>query len=119
MRRSFVDDFEKSLENMNGEQTLALYRKIKIEQPDQYSFDGEKTLNQVGYFFLNNNKVADAITVFTFNTKLFPNSGNMFDSLAEAYYVQGNNGEALENYTIAFKLDPSLESAKKMIQKLK
>lgn len=119
VRRSFVDDFEKSLENMNGEQTLALYRKIKDEQPDQYSFDGEKILNQVGYFFLNNKKFADAIVVFTFNTKLFPNSGNMFDSLAEAYYVQGNKSKALENYTIALKLDPKLESARKMIQELK
>jgi len=119
VRRSFVDDFEKSLENMNGEQTLALYRKIKVEQPDQYSFDGEKMLNQVGYFFLNNKKFADAITVFTFNTKLFPNSGNMFDSLAEAYYVEGNRSKALENYIIALKLDPNLESARKMIQELK
>lgn len=119
VRRSFVDDFEKSLENMNGEQTLALYRKIKDEQPDQYSFDGEKILNQVGYFFLNNKKFADAIAVFTFNTKLFPNSGNMFDSLAEAYYVQGNKSKALENYTIALNLDPKLESARKMIQELK
>jgi len=119
VRRSFIDDFAKQLKNMNGEQTLTLYRKIKIEQPNQYSFDGEKTLNQVGYFFLNNNKVVDAITIFTYNTKLFPNSGNMFDSLGEAYYVQGNKSKALENYTIAFKLDPSLESAKKMIQELR
>jgi cytochrome c-type biogenesis protein CcmH/NrfG len=43
----------------------------------------------------------------------------MFDSLGEAYYVQGNKGKALENYTIAFKLDPSLESAKKMVQELR
>ncbi|WP_416338762.1 tetratricopeptide repeat protein [Pedobacter sp. MC2016-05] len=43
----------------------------------------------------------------------------MFDSLAEAYYVQGNKSKALENYTIALKLDPKLESARKMIQELK
>ncbi|MEJ7558631.1 MAG: serine hydrolase [Pedobacter sp.] len=119
VRRSFIDDFDKQLENMNGEQALTLYRKIKLERPNQYSYDGENTLNQVGYFFLNKNKVNDAITIFTFNTKLFPNSGNMFDSLGEAYYVQGNKSKALENYTIAFKLDPSLESAKKMIQELR
>ena len=119
VRRSFINDFDKELGNMNGEQAIALYRKIKLERPNRYSFDGENTLNQVGYFFLNKDKVNDAITIFTFNTKLFPNSGNMFDSLGEAYYVQGNNGKALENYTIAFKLDPSLESAKKMIQELR
>jgi tetratricopeptide (TPR) repeat protein len=119
VRRSFIYDFDEELENMNGEQTLALYKKIKLERPNHYSFDGENTLNQVGYFFLNKDKVNDAITIFTFNTKLFPNSANMFDSLGEAYYVQGNKSKALENYTIAFKLDPSSESAKKMIQELK
>lgn len=119
VRRSFIGDFDEQLENMDGEQVLALYQKIKLERPDHYSFDGENTLNQVGYFFLNKDKVNDAITIFTFNTKLFPNSANMFDSLGEAYYVQGNKGKALENYTIAFKLDPSSESAKKMIQELK
>lgn len=119
VRRSFIDDFDKQLENMNGEQAVALYQKIKLERPEDYSFDGENTLNQVGYFFLNKDKVKDAITIFTFNTRLFPNSGNMFDSLGEAYYVQGNKAKALENYTIAFKLDPGLESAKKMIQELR
>lgn len=50
---------------------------------------------------------------------LFPTSGNMFDSLAEAYYKQGNKEEALKNYTIALKLNPALELACKMIDKLK
>lgn len=43
----------------------------------------------------------------------------MIPNLGEAFYVQGNKSIALENYTKAFKLDPSLESAKKMIQELK
>lgn len=119
IRRSFTNYFEKQLEILNGEQALAFYEKTKAEHPDQYSFDDENTLNQLGYFLLNKKKVTDAITVFTFNTKLFPNSGNMFDSLGEAYYVQGNKSKALENYIIAFKLDPSLDSAKQMIQELK
>lgn len=119
VRKSFVHDFEKQLANMNGEQALALYQKIKLEHPDQYSFDDENTLNQTGYFLLNKKKVGDAITVFTFNTKLFPQSGNVFDSLGEAYYVQGSKSKALEYYIIAFKLDASLESAKKMIRELK
>lgn len=119
VRRSFIKDFEEQLEHLNGEQALVLYEKIKVERPAHYSFNDEQTLNQVGYFFLNKNKVTDAITIFTFNTILFPKSGNMFDSLGEAYYVQGNKSKALENYKLALKLDPSLESARKMIKELK
>lgn len=119
VKRSFVNVFSAQMEKMNGMEIIALYEKIKEEHPDQYNFGSESTLNQVGYFLLNNHKVADAITVFTYNTKLFPTIGNMFDSLAEAYYVQGNKQKALEYYTIALKLDPSLTSAKKMIEELK
>ena len=43
----------------------------------------------------------------------------MFDSLGEAYAVQGDKEKALENYEIALKLDPTLESAQKMIKELK
>jgi len=119
VKRAFLTDYATQLEKLDGQQALALYEKATTEQADRYDFADETTLNEVGYAYLNKQKFADAITVFTYNTKLFPKSGNMFDSLGEAYYTQGNKAKALENYTIALKLDPSLESAKKMLQELK
>ena len=119
VKRVFLTDYATQLEQLNGQQALALYEKATTEQADRYDFADETTLNEVGYAYLNKQKFADAITVFTYNTKLFPKSGNMFDSLGEAYFTQGNKAKALENYTIALKLDPTLESAKKMLQELK
>lgn len=119
IKRSFVNDYKDQLKNMDGQGIVAIYEKIKAESPDRYSFDSDNMMNEVGYFLLNNTKTDDAITVFTYNTKLFPVLGNVFDSLGEAYYTKGDKVKALENYTIALKLDPTLDSAEKMIKELK
>lgn len=119
LKRSFINDFQSKLDMLDGDQAIALYEQTKHDFPDKYGYAEEGTLNEIGYYYLNKKKVGDAIAVFTLNTRLFPNSGNMHDSLGEAYYVQGNKVKALEHYTLALKLDPSLESAKKMIAELK
>ena len=45
----------------------------------------EQLINQMGYQFLFDNKPEDAIAVFKANTERYPNSANVYDSLAEAY----------------------------------
>jgi tetratricopeptide (TPR) repeat protein len=53
-----------------------------------------------------------AIEVFKLNAEAYPESANVYDSLAEAYAAAGNKEAAIENYRKALKIDPSLESAK-------
>ncbi len=50
---------------------------------------GELTLNNAGYAFLAGGKVDEAIQIFELNTKFFPESFNVWDSLAEAYAKAG------------------------------
>lgn len=119
LKRSFVTDFQLKLETLNGAQVLELYNKTMATDPDKYNYADEATLNEIGYALLSKKKVEDAIIVFTHNTKLFPKSGNVYDSLGEAYYIGGNKSKALENYSMALKLDPTLASAKKMVGELK
>jgi uncharacterized protein len=45
----------------------------------------ENLINQMGYRFLNDNKPEEAIAVFKTNVERYPNSANVYDSLAEAY----------------------------------
>jgi tetratricopeptide (TPR) repeat protein len=45
----------------------------------------EQLINQMGYQFLFDNKPEDAIAVFKANVERYPNSANVYDSLAEAY----------------------------------
>ena len=45
----------------------------------------ENLINQIGYRFLAENKPEEAIAVFKTNVERYPNSANVYDSLAEAY----------------------------------
>lgn len=79
----------------------------------------EDGMNMAGYQFLAAKKNEQAIRVFKLNTELFPKAWNTYDSLAEAYMVQGNKKEAIANYQHSLKLNPQNENGKKMLDKLK
>lgn len=114
IKKSVSVGFAAQLEKMNGPEVITFYEKMKKKHNDEYSFDAEATLNEIGYNFLRQNKFTDAILVFEHNTQLFPESGNVFDSLAEAYYKQGDKVKALLNYKKSFALNPDNEDAKKI-----
>ncbi len=83
----------------------------------------ETHLNDVGYFWLralgNSEK---AIEVFELNTREYPDSWNVFDSLAEAYAVNGNQKKAIANYRKAIRMNEDenyQETTRKRIESLK
>lgn len=76
-------------------------------------------LNKIGYTFLQEKLVDNAIIVFQESVKLFPNDANSWDSLGEAYFIKRDKENAIKSYTKALVLDPNSKSAKAMIQKLK
>lgn len=84
----------------------------------QYDFSPDQ-LNSLGYFFLNKNRISEAIKIFKFALELNPNDYNLWDSLGEAYMTAGNNKEAIRNYKKALELNPECESAKRALLKLK
>ena len=45
----------------------------------------------------------------------YPQSANVYDSLGEAYFVNGDLELAMENYKKALVLDPASKNAKHMI----
>ena len=64
----------------------------------------EALLNQIGYRFLQNNQLIEAIEAFRKNVENHPNSANVYDSLAEAYEKNGQLKQAKENYEKAYKM---------------
>ena len=79
----------------------------------------EASMNSIGYQLLQLNKVNDAIEIFKQNTVDFPQSGNTWDSLAEAYMINGNKELAIEYYEKSLKLDPDNSNAVEQLKKLK
>ncbi len=73
----------------------------------KYGYDilpPETLMNQVGYTLLRQNNFADALRVFKRNVELYPNSANVYDSLAEALEKNGSRDQAKKNYEKAFRL---------------
>jgi tetratricopeptide (TPR) repeat protein len=79
----------------------------------------ESELNGLGYILLAKKQNFEAISVFKVNAALFPNSGNVYDSLGEAYLKDGQKENSLRFYEYALKLNPENIDAKKVIERLK
>jgi CubicO group peptidase (beta-lactamase class C family) len=103
--------FAKECVKEEVEAAKRLYRRHKAEAADKYVF-GDRQLNMVGYYFLRENQVAQAIEIFKFNVEPFPDVDNTYDSLGEAYMVNGDRELAIENYRRALELDPTNDNAK-------
>lgn len=87
------------------------YVKASLEHYEQYSKligetykPDEFYLNAVGYNFLREDKVKDALNAFELAMVYYPMSVNAYDSYAEALIVDGRRDEALEVYTRAYEL---------------
>jgi CubicO group peptidase (beta-lactamase class C family) len=117
-KKSVIAALQNKIENAGAVEILSAYHNLKEKQSDIYNFENESVLNSIGYTLLGKKRLDDAIVLFEYNTKLFPNSGNVFDSLAEAYYNKGEKAKALSNYKRALELDPANNAAKEKIAQL-
>ncbi len=89
----------------------------KHKNSDKY-YIKEAEINNVGYALIES-KINDAIEVFKWNTALFPESSNAYDSLGEAYLKNKNIELAIKNYEISIKLNPENINAKNIIKKIR
>jgi CubicO group peptidase (beta-lactamase class C family) len=83
----------------------ARYRELKATSTAEFDF-GEGQLNNLGYELLQQKRTDDAIEVFKLNVEAFPESGNCYDSLAEAYMKAGQKDLAIKNYAKSLELNP-------------
>lgn len=96
---------------------LAQYHELKEKRSDTFRLD-ESEMNAVGYRLLQMKKVNEAIEIFKLNVETFPKSSNVYDSLGEAYMVNGDKGLAIENYQKSVELDPQNTNGIEMLKKL-
>lgn len=95
----------------------ALEGYLKIKKQDSTSvFVDEREFNRLGYRFLRELDYDNAIAVFKMNVALYPNSDNVYDSLADAYLRSGDSLQAFTNYSKAFELNTGNDRAKNYIK---
>ncbi len=60
----------------------------------------------------------EGVNVFQFALKLYPNSANLYDSLAEGYRYHGDNKLAKEHFLKSLELNPNNQNAKNRLKQL-
>ncbi|HEX8140447.1 MAG TPA: FKBP-type peptidyl-prolyl cis-trans isomerase [Pyrinomonadaceae bacterium] len=114
---SLSETLSQTLQEKGIEAAVAQYHELKSRGlADVYVSEGD--MNAWGYRLLQNNQVREAIEVFKLNVEAYPNSANVYDSLAESYAVHGDKQLAIDNYRKALELNPQLESARRALEAL-
>ena len=106
----------KSIEKSGIASALVKFKELKTNK-EKYRFN-ETEINQLGYEFLNQNRIDEAIAVFKLNVEEFPTSSNVFDSYGEALLKKGNKEEAIVNYKKSVEMDPRNTGAVKILKDL-
>ena len=95
----------------------ALLGYLEIQNQDSTSvLINERDFNSHGYELLGKQEYENAIEVFKMNVALYPESSNVYDSLADAYLRNADSLQAFNNYKIALKFDSGNRRAKQYIE---
>lgn len=95
-----------------------MYRELKQNKSAEYIFN-QAELNRLCYEFLEQRKFTDAIAILKLNVEEYPQVGDPYDSLGEAYMKNGERALAIKNYQRSLELDPKNQNAVDMLKKLK
>ena len=76
-------------------------------------------MNRIGYALLGQKRVKDAIEVFKLNVEDYPQSSNTYDSLGEAYMIDGAKDLAITNYQRSIELNPKNTGGIEALKKLR
>ena len=79
------------------------YEEARQKDPRVVLFS-EVVMNRVGYEHLQAGDVKGAIELLKLNVEAYPDSPNVYDSVSDAYLVDGQNEQALENAKKALEL---------------
>jgi tetratricopeptide (TPR) repeat protein len=116
-RKSIAETLSATIATRGIDQAAQQYHQLSAAKAINYNLD-EDELNALGYQLVQANKLKQAIRIFQLNVEAYPNSGNTYDSLGEAYMDDGNKPQAIANYKRSLQLNPGNNNAIKMLQKL-
>jgi CubicO group peptidase (beta-lactamase class C family) len=99
------------------EHAIEVYNELKKKNA---KFQPTETdLNDWAYRMLNGGgKKKEALEIFKLNVFLYPDSANVYDSVAEAYEANGERELAIRNYKRSLELDPGNTNAVQHLKQL-
>lgn len=112
-----VDILREAVRTSGIEAAVERFKELRTKK-DLYSLS-EAQMNVLGYEYLQERKLNEAIAVFKLNVEAYPKSSNVYDSLGEAYALAGEKELAIKNYEKSVELDPKSQSGIDALKKLK
>lgn len=106
------------LENDKKEWKIVFQMRGRQKENQLFS-DLEEEINLLSYKLLSMGKVDESIKLFQLNVDYFPESFNVYDSLAEAYMKKNDKENALINYQKSLELNPENTNAIDNLEKLR
>jgi len=111
-------EFYQILNTQGVAEAVEMFKKKRKEDNKWIPFS-ETRMNILGYQQLQSGKTKEAIELFKLNVMAYPESANTYDSLGEAYMINGDKELAIQNYNKSLKLDPNNKNAAEMLNRLK
>jgi len=111
-------DFNDTASSQNYQNLSQLYESLVKKHPSFKISEGN--LNTLGLQLVFNPKTSEqGINIFLLAAELYPNSANLFDSLAEGYLYVGNKSKAVENFEKSLELNAQNQNAIDRLKQLK
>ncbi len=108
INKNVTNTFTKALilEQLGKKDEASKLKEEAFENADEIA------LNNLGYQFLFAKKIEPAIEIFMKNTEMYPESWNVWDSLAEGYMNDGQTELAIQYYKKALDMAPEAQHAR-------
>lgn len=112
LRKNYYPDIDKAIH---------YYHQLKEEYPTKYKFNNEWELNKLAYALMADKRYTDAVKILELLVSEFPDRPNPYDSLGEAYYLNGQYKLSIKSYEQALAIDDTynVEWIKDMLKKNK
>ncbi len=111
-----LESFREQLHQKGFDHATEVYAAFQKQDP-AFKLD-EGSINGWGYELMGDNHLPEAIEVFKLNVSLNPDSGNVYDSLGEAYMKSGDKQHSIEFYKKSLEKNPSNDNAKDKLKEL-
>ncbi len=111
-----MDGFRAELDRQGFDHAEEIYAAIK-EENKEFTLD-EDAVNAWAYELMQEGHLREATALLKLNVQNYPDSGNVYDSLGEAYMKSGQKQLAIDNYRKSLEKDPDNDNAKQKLKEL-
>jgi serine-type D-Ala-D-Ala carboxypeptidase/endopeptidase len=116
VKKPALAEIKNVLETKGITAALKTYDELK-KAKETYEFN-EDDINSLGYTYIGEGKIAEALAMLKINVDEFPKSFNAYDSYAEALMKDDQKDAAIANYKKSLELNPNNTNAVDILAKM-